>query len=183
MPVVLWGILALAAGLATLALATRLAGPKTSPLPTDVTLSPTPLQRLSRAGLAAGALLAAGAAALLAAYGPERLYQEDGPRLAFTLVLLAIAGVFLAVTVRLTTWARRTDGAFDERDRAILERAPAYQARAMLVTLAVWMVALVERFHGAGAVPIFYLYLVFWSCWVVDLLALPVGVLAGYRRR
>ena len=181
MSVLMWAVLAIAGGFMVLAFSAWAARPRVPPLPADVDLPATPLQRLARRGLAAGALLAMGAGGLLIAYGPERLDREDGPRLFFTALLLAIAGVFLAVTVQLKSWSGRVDGTLDERDRAILDRAPAWQARAMLVTLAVWMIGLAEHFRGAG-VPVFYLYLIFWSVWVVDLLALPVGILVGYRR-
>jgi hypothetical protein len=181
MSVLIWGLLALAAGFGVLTFSARAARPRVPPLPSDVDLPTTPLQRLARRGLVAGAVLAMGAGGLFMAYGPERLDREDGPRLLFTALLLAIAVVFLAVTVQLKAWSGRSDGTLDERDRAILDRAPAWQARAMLVTLAIWMIGLAEHFHGAG-VPVFYLYLIFWSVWVVDLLALPVGILVGYRR-
>jgi hypothetical protein len=89
MPVLVWGILAVAAGFAVLTLSGRAAARQAPPLPPDVDLPPTRrLQQLARRGLAAGGLLAGGAAALLIGYGPLRLDQEDGPRLAFT----AIAG-------------------------------------------------------------------------------------------
>jgi hypothetical protein len=52
----------------------------------------------------------------------------------------------------------------------------------MLVTLALWVVGLQQAFWGVDAVPIVYLYLVFWSVPMVKALALPVGVLMGYRR-
>jgi high-affinity Fe2+/Pb2+ permease len=182
MPVLLWGILAIVAGLAILAIAGRAGRATSPPLPPDVDLPRTALQRLAARGLVAGALLAAAAGAMVGVYGPERLNREDGPRLVFTVLLLAVAGVFLFVTMRVRTWARRGDGVLDERDRAILDRAPAYQATSMLVTIAIWMTGLIESYHDAGAVPLYYLYLVFWSCWIVDLLALPVGILVGYRR-
>ncbi len=45
------------------------------------------------------------------------------------------------------------------------------------------MIGLVEHFHSAGAVPLFYMYLIFWSCLIVNLMALPIGILIGYRRQ
>lgn len=52
----------------------------------------------------------------------------------------------------------------------------------MLVTLAVWLIGLQESYRAEGAVPVFYLYLMFWSVLVVSLLAFPLGILLGYRR-
>ena len=70
----------------------------------------------------------------------------------------------------------------DERDRAILSGSSGLQSGAVLTTLVVWVIGLTESFHAVGAVPLYYLNLVFWSCLVVNLLALPLGVLLGYRR-
>ena len=69
-----------------------------------------------------------------------------------------------------------------ERDRAILERAPAVQSVTTLLVLAAWMVLLTERFSSTGAVPVAWLQVVFWSCVMVHALGLPAGVLVGYRK-
>jgi len=180
---VLWGILAVATGLAGLTLIAWLRRPKLPPLEPGTELPATPLQRLARWGLLLGLLPAIAAGGMVLRKGPQAIYDDDGLRAVFTLFLLAIVAIFLAVTVRLKTWVARADGPLDERDRAILARAPAWQPAAMLLTLAAWMIGLIERFHAAGTVPLFYLYLVFWSCWAASLLALPLGVLFGYRRR
>jgi hypothetical protein len=52
----------------------------------------------------------------------------------------------------------------------------------MAVTLALWVVGLQQAFWGVGAVPMVYLYLIFWSMLIVKSLALPLGVAIGYRR-
>ena len=156
---------------------------RSPPLPVGVELPATALQKVSRWGLGLGAVLAAATAGVVLVYGPERTYDDDGIRLVFTLLLLAVLVVFAVVTALIKAWTTREDGTLDERDLEILGRAPAIQSAAMLVTMAVWMVGLVERFHEAGSVPLFYLYLIFWSCVVVNLLGLPMGVLLGYRRR
>lgn len=183
MSVLLWTILAIAAGLAGLALVAWLRRPSMPPLAPGTELPATPLQRLAGWGLALGFLPAIAAGWMVLHYGAQTIYDDDGRRLVFTLLLIVIMAVFLGVTVRLKTWVARTNSALDERDRAILARAPALQSPAMLVTMAVWLVALIERFHTAGAVPVFYLYLLFWSCWAASLLAYPLGILVGYWRR
>ena len=115
--------------------------------------------------------------------GPQRWYDDDTIRLTVTALLLAVLVVVAGATAWLGAQAKREDGILDERDKDILARAPAVQGVAMLLTLAVWVVGLTEHFHEAGAVPHFYLYLIFWSCVLVDALGLPLGVLIGYRRR
>ena len=182
MTVLLWAILALAVGLAAIAVRSRLAIPPRPPLPPDVELAATPLQRTSRWTLAVGLLLAAAAAGVVIRFGPEVTYDDDRVRLAFTLLLLAVVVVLSGAHMLLKTAADRNASLMDERDRAILERAPAIQGAGTILTLAVWVIGLTERFHQAGAVPLFYLMLLFWSCLVVNLLALPIGVLMGYRR-
>lgn len=182
MTVLTWAVLALVAGFALVWLRARRARPVREPLQPGTELPATLLQRASWRMLGAGLLPAAGAAAVVWVNGAERTNTDDGVRLLFTLLLLlAIGGVSGA-----TIWLRGKAGnerEVDERDRAILERAPAAQGAGVLVVLAVWVVGLAEQFWSTGAVPVFYLYLVFWSCLLVHLLALPVGIIAGYRRR
>jgi hypothetical protein len=184
MSIVLWAVLALVGGFLALWIATRTAARPTSPpLPSDIEFPPTPLQRIARWSVGVGVLLGVTAAALVVVNGPQKTFDNDTIRIAFTLLLLAILGVTGGASIWLKVHMSREDGVLDERDKAIFERAPAVQAAGMLVTLAIWVVGLTEHFHDAGVVPVFYLDLIFWSCAVVDLLGLPVGILAGYRRR
>lgn len=182
MSIVLWGVLALAAGFAALWFVARLARATPPPLPPDAELPVTPLQKVARWSIGLGTLLGVAAAGLVVVNGAQATFASDRLRITFTLLLLAILAVVGAATVWLKRQVGREGGLLDERDKAILGRAPAMQATAMVVTLAIWTVGLAEHFHDAGAVPVFYLYLVFWSCIVVDLLGLPVGILVGYRR-
>ena len=180
---ILWGILAICVALAAFTAVAWLRRPKLPPLEPGTELPATPLQRLARFGLGLGILPALAAGWMVVHYGPQTIYDDDGLRTVFTLCLLGIIVVFLVVTVLLKAWVSRAGGALDERDRAILGRAGTWQSPAMLLTLAAWMVPLIEHFHSAGAVPLFYLYLIFWSCWAASLLALPLGILIGYRKR
>lgn len=183
MSVVLWGILAIAVLFGGLTLIAWLRQPKLPPLEPGTELPATPLQRLAGWGLLLGLLPGVAIGWMLFRHGAQAIYDDDGLRAVFTALLLVIVGVFLVVVVRLKAWLSRTDGTLDERDRAILTGAPRLQSAAMLVTLAAWMIGLIERFHAAGAVPMVYLYLIFWSCWAVSLLAFPLGILVGYWRR
>ncbi len=183
MTVILWAVLAVTAGAAVMAIAAWRGAPKLPPLPPDVDLPLTRLQKLAGWSLLAGLVLAGSAGAIVVTYGPQTTYDTDTLRLTFTFLVLATLIALLAMLLVAKSWANRGDGTLDERDQAILDRAPVAQAPAMLVTLAVWMVGLTESFRDPGAVPTFYMYLVFWSVIVIDMLALPVGVLLGYRRR
>jgi len=182
MSIVLWAVLALAGGFAALWVAGRLARPTSPPLPEEAQGAVTPMQRVARWSIGSGVVLAAAAAVLVVLKGAEAVFESDGLRLVFMGLLVAILGIAGVSTIWLKGQVSREGGVLDERDRAILGRAPVAQAAGMLITLAIWMIGLTEHFHEAGAVPLFYLYLVFWSCVVVHLLGLPVGILLGYRR-
>lgn len=181
MPILLWGVLALAAGLAAIWVAAWQMMPRGEPLPRG--LPATALQRISRWSLLAGLLFASGAVVVVVRHGAEVTYDDDAVRLTFTLLVLAGVFVLGGAAIWLGMQARRDPRWLDERDRAIMDRAPAVQGVATLLTLAMWVIALTERFHDAGAVPVFYLTLLFWSCLMVHLLGLPLGILIGYRRR
>jgi hypothetical protein len=182
MSVLLWAVLALAAGLAALWIAGRRVMPKPPPLPDDIELPATPMQKTARWSLAGGAVLAVAATALLVVYGPDYVYDTDNVRMVFTLLVLGSILIPGVATIQLHRKAKSSLEQLDERDRAILERAPGIQALATLVNLAVWVIGLSERFHDAGAVPMFYIYLLFWSCLVMYVFGLPVGILIGYRK-
>jgi len=152
MPVLLWGVLAMAVVLGGIWIVARRAMSPVPPLPPDVELATTYLQRSSRWYLGVGVPLSAVAAGIILFYGPETVYDDDNIRLLFTLLLLVILMVLAWSTVWVEVRAERVPG-------------------------------LVEHFHSAGAVPLFYMYLIFWSCLIVNLMALPIGILIGYRRQ
>lgn len=184
MAVILWTVVAIAAGMLAIIITMRLALKSRPPLELGAgeRLPATPLQRLARWCIAGGSLLSAAAAGLVIRFGPQTFYDDDRLRLAVTALLLAAMAVLAFFSLRLRLWAARDEAALDERDQAIFGRAPAAQSVAMLTTLAVWVIALQETFLSTRLVPMVYLYLVFWSCLIVNLLALPIGVLFGYRK-
>lgn len=184
MTVILWAAGAIVAGLLAIVVVMRLALRRRPPLHLEPgeSLPSTPLQRLAGWCIAGGSLLSVAAAALIMRFGPEAFYDDNRIRLAITALLLAAIAVLALFSLRVRHWVAREDAALDERDQAIFGRAPAAQSIAMLMTLAVWVVGLQETFLRTRLVPMVYLYLVFWSCLIVNLLALPIGVLLGYRR-
>jgi hypothetical protein len=74
----------------------------------------------------------------------------------------------------------RVRRSMDERDREIMNRAPAVRSAAALVTLAAWSVVLTEAYRDEGSVPLIFPNLIFASTFMVSVLARSVGVLLGY---
>jgi hypothetical protein len=184
MSVILWAVAALLGGFLALAIGARRVQ-RASPvpeLPPGETLPPTVLQRLARGTVAVGLIVALAAGAIIAWAGPRTFYEDDTTRGAVTLLLLLSLIILASFSFRAGAWMRQSTGPLDERDRAILEKAPAIEGTPMLITLVLWTIGLQEAFWSAGSVPLVYLNLVFWSVLVVKALALPVGVLIGYRR-
>jgi len=183
MSVVLWGVLAILAGAGMMAVAAWRAAPRSPALPAGIDFPRTGLQKLAWSSLGGGILLAGAAGFIVVSRGWPATYDSDALRLTFTFLVIGTLVILLGMTLVARAWEGRGDGTLDERDLAILERAHVAQAPTMLVTLAVWMVGLTESSRDPGAVPTSYLYLVFWTVIVMNMLAFPVGVLLGYRRR
>lgn len=184
MSVILWALLALLAGLLFLGAESRRVLRPRAPLdlPAGESLPPTALQVLARRAILLGVVPILAAAGLVLWAGPDGFYDNDRLRITVTLLLVVALLVLSGFALLVGGWVRRGAGPLDERDRDIFGKAPLLEGAPMLVTLAVWVVGLQEAFWSEGAVPLVYLYLIFWSMLVVKSLALPIGVLAGYRR-
>ena len=76
----------------------------------------------------------------------------------------------------------RGEGAFDERDSAIMSRSCAGVGGAMMVVIAVWMMALIEAHIETRLIPSYFLYLMFWSCVMTNVIASLAGIILAYRR-
>jgi hypothetical protein len=141
-----------------------------------------PLQQAAWWTLAAGAAFTAAVVAAIARNGAQAFWTDAGVRLPVTGLMLA---ALVASLVPMLVARRRAKSRVlvDERDLEILARAPRVQGAAALVCLALWTVALMETFRSEGQVPMAFVVLVFWSCLLAHALALPVGILLGYRRR
>jgi len=142
-----------------------------------------PLQKVAWWTLGAGVAFVAAVVALILRHGVAAWWEEASVRLPVTALMLAalVASLAPMIVARRRVTARGV--AVDERDLEILARAPRVQGAAAIVCLALWTVALMETFHAEGQVPVAFLFLVFWSCLLAHALALPVGILLGYRRR
>jgi hypothetical protein len=141
-----------------------------------------PLQRAAWWTLVAGAVLAATAIGTIVRHGVQAFWMDEAVRLPVTALML---GALVASLVPMLVARRRMTSRVlvDERDLEILAKAPRVQGAAALVCLALWTVVLMETFHSAGQVPMPFVVLVFWSCLLSHALALPVGIVVGYRRR
>lgn len=184
MPIILWTVAAIVVAVAGVAVAMRIGMKREPPppLPPGERLPFTALQRLAVWSIALGGSPAVAAGALLVHFGATRFWDDDRVRLPITALLVASVLAFGAVAIRMYALSARDDGGVDERDRAILSRAPVAQSVAVLVTLAAWVVGLTETYHATHLVPSVNLYLLFWSCLIANIAALPVGILLGYRR-
>lgn len=154
------------------------AGPRpSSPAPL------TALQKLAWWAIGCGLLLSGSAVGVLAVTGLAAFEQNSTVRV--VVEVLFVAGIATSLLLAIAPYRGIASGKLvvDERDLSILARAPAAQVIAVLVCLATWSIVLTELYRDTGQIPLVYLALIFGSCFLAGTLALPVGVLLGYRRR
>jgi hypothetical protein len=139
----------------------------------------TLLQRNAWLGVAVGVATLGAITVLINIYGVAEYWNNDAFRL--TIVGIFIAALFVSAMLLLASTAARKDSArFDERDRQVLAQAGTYQIGFVLVSLAIWLVALGQLFHAEGAVPMVYLYLMFGSIVMISFVGQAAGILLGY---
>lgn len=136
-------------------------------------VSMTPLHRHAWWSLVVGLAVALVMVAVITIKGPTSFDESTSARLSVT-ALFVVALVTYAVT--LVVLLRNAD----ERDREIINRAPAVQLVASVVTVAIWSIVLTEAYSDEGSIPIVFPNLIFWSTFIVSVLARSVGVLLGY---
>jgi len=139
----------------------------------------TPLQKRAWWGLAVGLAMALAATAVISIDGPVAYFDDDNLRL---IVLAFIFGalasyLFVVVPVGLRERSRRE---LDERDQKVLTFAPNAQSVASLITVAGWSFALTELYRGTDGIPTGFMYLIFWTVFVVQAIAYSAGILLGY---
>ena len=181
---VLWMIAALLLGGAIVfvsALRTRRSLPAVE-LPDGETLPKTALQRRAGWTLLVVMLLTAAAAAVLVWFGPQTWWEVDAVRHSVTALLLGGLVVFLVFTLGVRQLETAGDGRLDERDIAIMGRSCAGVGGAMMVVIAAWMIGLIEAYIETRLIPSYFLYLIFWSLVMTNVIASLAGILFAYRR-
>lgn len=138
-----------------------------------------PLQKRAWWSLLIGVVTGGTITFLLATNGAVENWDNDGFRLTVTGIFLFGLVLYTVVLLSSVVTGKR-DGTFDERDRQILSHSPNAQAAAALLALAAWMICLTEKFREQGAVPVVYLYWIFGSIILVNIIAQAVGILLGY---
>jgi hypothetical protein len=141
----------------------------------------TRLQKCAWWSLTIGLVFAVAIVALFTVRGIEA-YDRD-PSMQLTVLGLFIGAIMTSLLIDPFSLPKR-DGTdvSDERDLRVLDRAPRVQSVAMILTLAAWLTFLTLRYHGAGAVPMVFVYLIFFSSLIAYSLGLSLGVLMGYRK-
>lgn len=145
-------------------------------------LPTTTLQRYASRTLLIIVLLSGLAVGIVIYHGAQLWWENDPVRLTFTLVLIVALLAYLVFTIKIRVLESRADGSFDERDSAIVSGSYAGVGGAMMVVVTVWMIALTESFHETGSIPSYFLYLIFWSSVMTNVIASIAGILLAYRR-
>ena len=141
-----------------------------------------PLQKRALISLVLGLIWTAILIALFVMRGGVEAYSSDATTritLSVLFVLMLLFTAFLGVP-----WKARSGRGVDvdERDLAILKRAPQVQLIAVMLTLAGWVIGLAEYYWDQGSIPITWPYLMMFSTLIASTLAQSLGVLIGYRR-
>lgn len=151
-------------------------------IPIGESLPTTPVQKQTQRALLVIGLLTVFAFGTVLYHGAQEWWDNDTIRLTFTFLLLGALLVFLLFNLSLKRLQSKDDGSFDERDVVILGRSCSGVGGAMMVVVAVWMIALTEAFQQTHLVPSYYLYLMFWSCVMTNVIASIAGILLAYRQ-
>jgi len=138
-----------------------------------------PLQKRALYGLVIGIVWAIAIIVVFIAKGGVTAYTE-GPGMRAILAALLIGGL-IAYSAMMTLTLRKPSQV-DERDRLIIGRAPKVQLWAVIISLAVWSIALTEAYWDQGQIPVIFPYLIFMSIFIVNTLAQSAGILIGYRK-
>lgn len=139
----------------------------------------SPSQKGAWCGLLVGVVTLATTSAIICANGAAEYWENDDLRLLAVMIFIVGIAAHAVVSNIFNIQAIWSKGE-DEREGAIVSRSSIVQPPAILITLALWLINLTERFHDQGAVPVVYLYLMFGSIILVMMISQSVGVLLGH---
>jgi hypothetical protein len=142
----------------------------------------TPQQKRAWYGLAIGIVWTLAIVAVFVVKGATAFDEESGMRA--MVYGLFIAGVLAYVAMLyITGWRMRREGVImDERDRLILRKVPVYQMFAVLFTLAGWAIALNEVYREEGQIPVVFVWIMFYSAIIANMVFASAGTLIAYWR-
>ena len=137
------------------------------------------LQKRAWWGLAVGLAFAIAFTIVFISKGGIQTFNADQ---GFRIIINVLWVGGLIANLLIVNLALRKPGMVDERDRLIMDRAPRVQWPAVVVTLAVWMIALTEVYSETGQIPSVFMYVVFMSVLIVSTLSQSAGIIIGYWR-
>lgn len=142
----------------------------------------TTLEKLTRLTIGIILIISFAVFMLIKSYGVQHWWEDDVIRGIATALFLTAIMVYFLFDLRVQKLRQQDNSPIDERDELILNRACAPVGGSMMVLLAVWMIALTETFQETGLVPSYYLYLVFWSVVIGNVIASLAGILLAYKK-
>ena len=148
----------------------------------DLNLPKTYLEKATLIALIIVGIFGASGFGLVFYHGVQLWWEDDTIRGLVTALLLAAIAAYFIFDMVISRKKTASPQLIDERDELILNRACAPVGGTMMVLLAVWMVALTESFQETGLIPSYYLYLIFWSVVISNVMATLAGILMAYRR-
>ena len=137
-----------------------------------------PLQKRAWWGLLVAVATLAAISIILMNRGAVAYWENDALRLTVTGIF--IGGLFAYLGTLAIPLLQGKQQGLDERDRVVLSRAGTLQSGLVLIAMAAWLITLTERFREQGAVPVVYLYWIFGSLILVNLIGQSLGILLGY---
>ena len=148
----------------------------------DIDMPRTHLEKLARKAIGIILIISFAAFMAIKSYGVQVWWEDDVIRGVVTALLLSAIMIYFLFDLRVQKLRQLDNSPIDERDELILNRACAPVGGSMMVLLAVWMIALTESFQETGLVPTYYLYLIFWSVVIGNVLASLAGILIAYKK-
>ena len=142
-----------------------------------------PLQKRALYGLVIGVVWAIAIIVVFMVKGGVDAYTGD-PAMRAILAALFVGGLiaYMAIVFIPRRKRRQMEATMDERDRAIMGRAPVVQLWAVFISLAIWAIALTEIYWDQGQIPVIFPYLTLMSLFIVNVLSQSIGILVGYWR-